>query len=188
MNIKRTKLITTTVWIICIAFAAILTGIYHSTSDIQTSWRIVDTTLQIFDSVILVSSVATYTYFFTAVKKIDETKEKNESSSRAKRLLWKNFKVPTLMVSTFILFNITGTILSTIGSFEAFNNDTNHLLQDISYILDIPAFSADAFTYMLLKKRVRKRLSTIRRRSNQVRSSCKPNNAISKTPQLNNSS
>ena len=43
------------------------------------------------------------------------------------------------------------------GSYEVYSDHTNSLLQDISYILDIPSFAADAFIYIFLQKRIRKK-------------------------------
>ena len=119
--------------------------------------------------VILVSSVTTYIYFYLKVKDIRqaETKANYPNTSKQRTLLWKKFKIPALMVSTFILFNIPGKILYTVASFMAFDVKTN-LLYDIAYLLDMIAFSADAFFYMFLQKEVRRQLQLWRKKSNKI--------------------
>ena len=162
MHIKRTKLIVAAIWTFSLTLAVIMTIIFHYSSAAQI-WRIDDTTILIFDSLILVSVISTYSYLFVKVKKIkvEDLKANQQATSRRRVLVWDKFKIPTLTVITYVVFDISGTVVSTIGSFGAFDEESNQLLQDISYVLDIPAFITDACIYMFLQKEVRKKLSQI---------------------------
>ena len=62
------------------------------------------------DIIILISALFTFTYLFVKVKNIvqenaNQGREQNRASS-----IWFRFKIPVAMVTTFILFNISGSI------------------------------------------------------------------------------
>ena len=89
----------------------------------------------IFDLIILVSSISTYIYFFSIVRSIRRAERiaNNPSTSGTKTLIWEKFKVTILMMFTYIVFNTSRTILSTIASFIVSDKDTVILLYDIIY-------------------------------------------------------
>ena len=173
MDNKRTKFIVTVEWTISAILATTLTILffYQFLSDDQI-WRVTDTVIVIFDLIILVSAILTYIYFFVRVKNIKQAEDSHNAINtlRRKHLVREKFKVPIFMVLTYILFNISGQVLSTMASYEISDDDTNYLFYNISYILSIPAFSADAFIYLLLQREVRKKISLKRKRNNRVQS------------------
>ena len=118
----------------------------------------------------MVSAISTYIYFFLKVQKIKRAEERqsDEGILRRKDLVWDNFKVPVLMVLTYILFNISAQVLSIMASYGIFDAGINSVLYNIAYLVAIPAFSADAFIYLLLHKDVRKKISLKRKKANRV--------------------
>ena len=173
MNEKRTKVIVISVWAVSAISAGTITilSVYHYVHDDQIK-LIGATFLTILDFLILITAISTYTYFFLKVRSIkqEESKANRLSTHQTNALLWEKFRVPTFMVVTYLLFNITGTILSIIGSFAVPDEDTVTIIYTIAFLLDVPAFLADACIYLFLQKEVRQRLLMQVKRSNRVQS------------------
>ena len=171
MDVIRMRLIVIAIWALNVIAAATFTVLYaYKFVTYDRIWQIYDIVILLLDSIILSLFIITYSYFYFKVKSIKQAdiKANYQTDSRQNTLVWKKFKIPTLMVSTYVLFNISGKGLSTMASFKAFDGNTNTLLYNIAYLLDIIAFLADGFIYIILQKEVRRKLQLWRNRSNRV--------------------
>ena len=149
MNSKRNKQILAIMWLFSIIFAVTRLLLYLFHSDIRNNVKFYDTTILILDLLIFTSSMATYLYFYIMVRKIHQ-----QNTTRKSTL--KRFKVPFLVVLTFILFNITGTIMLTVASYCLFTEHVELILLHSSIFLDIVGCISDACIYLFIQKEIRK--------------------------------
>ena len=110
------RLTVTALWTLNVIAAVIYIILYaYQFLNYKEIWHIYDSVLFFLDLFLLVSSVTTYVYFYLKVKSIEQAETKANCKTASKQtLLWKKFKIPILMVSTFILINIQAKILFTI--------------------------------------------------------------------------
>ena len=101
------------------------------------------------DIIIIIAALSTFTYIFAKVKRAIYGHTLNRKRNRSPRV-WFKLKIPLLMVSTFIAFNTTSSILWC-------HRDDSDEAKYYSYalVLDLFGWCTDAFIYVFLQKRVR---------------------------------
>ena len=119
------------------------------------------------DVIILISAKVTYIYFFMTVRKIKQLHANVTGQPRESRveLLKKNFKLPCYIVMTYILFNLSSTIILAFG--EDANDQAHHyLLIGISQFFMILGFASDVCIYVFANGKVRILLRSMFKKSN----------------------
>ena len=113
------------------------------------------------DIIVLIFGVITYIYFYLTVKKIknSETISTNQRGRKTSLLIQK-FKLPCYIVLTYILFNMTSTILLTLSE-NLDSEDMRKLLFHFSYVPILAGFISDAAIYTFGNRSVRKLLCSI---------------------------
>ena len=104
------------------------------------------------DIMIISSAIVTYVHLYLRVRNINEST--NSRGSTGVKTLFNNFGVPCLMVLTYILFNISATVMRVFREY------------DIPYVLDIIGFLSDSLIYVFLQKRMRHMLKKLLNMSN----------------------
>ena len=106
------------------------------------------------DLLIFIGAIITYAYLFVKIKVLMKNplfvKRERATFGEIADVWWK-LKVPTLMVFSFIIFNVSGTVIRTINTYVTFKME----LYIANGLLDISGWFADALIYILLQKRVR---------------------------------
>lgn len=110
------------------------------------------------DILITLVAMVTYIYFYFRVRSIMSTHQ--EVATRNKKMAWRNFRVPLFMVISYILFNVTATVLKVVALQEFIEQSkeyTKHyiLLAGLSAILDTLGWISDALIYVFLQKKIR---------------------------------
>ena len=110
------------------------------------------------DILITLVAMVTYTYFFFRVRSIMSTH--TQGVSRNKQMLWKNFKVPLLMIASYILFNVTATVMKVVALQRLISRNYHFdelfvLLTGLSGILDTLGWISDGLIYIFLQKKIR---------------------------------
>ena len=122
MRGKRLKITMLILWFVSTIFAVVvLINDLYEISDIV--WTIFDFVGLALDLVIVVSAFSTYVYFYAKVKAIRKSESNTEQMLSFVR---KKFKIPCLMVLTYIVFNLTSTILRTAMSLQQSAHDERH--------------------------------------------------------------
>ena len=112
----------------------------------------------IIDVTIIFSAIITFAYLFSKVKSAVLQTSSQQGKKMRVHSVWFKMKIPLLMVTTFIAFNTSSTILF-------FLNYKRHGLPYglVTYqpfiILDICGWCSDACIYIFLQKRVRRLLT-----------------------------
>ena len=130
-------------------------------------WRFQILLCLVLDILILISAIGTYLYFFTTVRKIkrmveNATGQPHESSVE---LLMKNFKLPCYIVMTYIIFNLSSTVILASAAHTKIKARWQ-LLINISQFLVIWGFASDVCIYVFADRKVRKLLASKFKRSN----------------------
>ena len=154
---RKMKTLIAFLWILGLVFGLAITICTSFEPSIPTDLveRILSFRSLILDIFILVSSIVTYLYFYSAVKKIRSLGHKSRVQSQEKRTMFANkkFKIPCIIVTTYLCFNFIATMLL-IASDSEENRTRKNLLIDIAIILDILGLLSDIFTYIFLKTNV----------------------------------
>ena len=149
MNSKRIKMIACMVWLISLIFATTRLLLCMLYSDKSVHLKFYDTTVLLLDVLIVLLAIGTYSYFYIMVKKMHQKNTTRKST-------FKRFKVPFLVILTFILFNVTSTIVLTVASYSVLRENVEDLLWHFSIFLDITGFISDVCIYVFLQKEIRK--------------------------------
>ena len=126
------------------------------------------------DTSITTFAIVTYVYMYYIVKGL---KRREDAFSHEKRqnLAWTKFKIPCFMVTTFILFNFSGSIIRIIA-FNGLNfNNKFIILNGISNLLDTLGWTVDSLIYVFLQKDVRKYFMSFLRRGQKYSTNTCPN-------------
>ena len=108
------------------------------------------------DSLIVISSVATYAYlFFVTVK---SEKNLNGSCRKNTTKILSKYKVPCLITATYIVFNFTGMVLVVMVFLERRPNRPMLVMYSISVSLVIIGTISDCFIYVILQRNLRQYL------------------------------
>ena len=117
------------------------------------------------DIFVLIFAISTFAYFFSRARRIHTEEYAANISARERDIfVMKKFRVPFLMVSTYILFNVSGTV-SVISLYYYERGFIGMLLY---HILTFFGFASDAFIYVYLQKNVWELFLTMIGKSNQV--------------------
>ena len=112
--------------------------------------KVTTLTLLALDVSVTIFAIITYAYFFSRVKIIHRRESgTNVSATGRDILVMKKFKVPFLMVLTYILCNVSGTVCVVTIYYKS--GIIGYLLYNI---LTISGFLTDAFIYVYLQKNV----------------------------------
>ena len=163
MSLKRMKSIVVCSWTLCAIFASAATACFAQ-GKIIIAHTMVDLRSLILDTVILISAVTTYSYFYSTVKKIQKRERRTSTlpNEIGSSLVIQKFKLPCFIVSTYIMFNFTSTIIAKASEY-AKTQEKQNLILDISVLFAIAGFFADIFIYVLVNKNVRRLLFLKRR-------------------------
>ena len=109
----------------------------------------------VLDMIIVIVSSVTYIYFFLKVKKIrNQIDIVRNHRHKISTVAIKNFKIPLLMVLTYILFNVTGSFLALKASYLTADVIFKSLFLQLSDLLDICAFLSDVCIYVFLQRKI----------------------------------
>ena len=151
MDKTRLIVITVILWILSAMFASSMVLTIHFGVGPILVEKILGYTFLALDIVITLFAILTYTYLYLCVKKMsewDNSSGVNRNGSR-KKAIYHKFKVPCLMVASYLIFNVSGTILKTSVAFMSVGEQTWLLVFGISNILVICGWISDAFIYVL---------------------------------------
>ena len=111
------------------------------------------------DAVVVASAIIVYTYIFIKVNKITKEMRKQSNSVNHDRKdknvshrVWSKLTVPTLMVVTFILFNVNSAIMNIVIKKQPSKNPS---LPTASLVLELLGHCLEAFINVLLIKSIR---------------------------------
>ena len=102
-----------------------------------------------FDIFIIITAISTFTYIFMTVRSIKQKSIKRQNKSGVLDV-WLKLKIPSLMVLTFIVFNVNSTIMKLIYALYEKDN-----LVDPATFVDICGWLSDSIIYILLQRRIR---------------------------------
>ena len=117
-----------------------------------------------FDSIVTITAVFTYGYFFQQIRKINR-KDSNRGSTKnlARRMGRKfNFRIPFSIVATYLMFNVTSTILFQTKNYRkkeytrlGLECSSCPLLAGAAYFLVVIGFLSDSILYVFMQRNVR---------------------------------
>ena len=110
------------------------------------------------DTIILISAITNFMYFFMTVKKINGQEASVAGKLGAVNLLMTKFKIPCLIVLTYILFNLTSTVMLTSAKYEG---RKFHLLEVYSHVPIMIGILSDSCIYVFANSNVRELLCSI---------------------------
>lgn len=117
------------------------------------------------DTLISSTALFTFSYLFLRVKGITKESDNQQKVHSGMFKIWMKLKVPGLMVITFVIFNVSSTILKFIDL--KFDYKDLRLIITI-YTLTILGWCFDSIIYILLQKRVRKLVYSMTKRRSKV--------------------
>ena len=100
------------------------------------------------------TAITTYLYFYIIVHRIHKKSGIERNRCKRRNVGFRRFRVPFLVLLTFILFNITCTILLTISSYSMITKDLKILLIDLGTIFEAIGHISDACIYIFLQRKV----------------------------------
>ena len=114
--------------------------------------RLFTAALTVLDLIVVISAIATYAYFYSRIKKVHQVHHLDDASrientARQRNIAIKKFKVPFLVTSTFILFNVSSTLLMLVHIWYKTGS-----LYLFSLILSIAGILTDAVIYVYFQK------------------------------------
>ena len=125
------------------------------------------------DIIIIIAAFSTFAYLFSKVKSVLYGHNSQQHKQNKSTKVWLKLKIPLLMVSTFIAFNTSSSILWICWNDSDVVSHSDPIPRYYIYmlILDLLGWCSDALIYTFLQKRVRRLLamSCKRTRRNQVR-------------------
>ena len=98
------------------------------------------------DTGITFAAIGTYHYFYKKVRRIASNTAKVAPLHMRRRNILSKFKVPGLMVLSYILFNVSGSIMRLVGMYQ------------VPLIFDMLGWGSDGVIYIFMQKRVRRTL------------------------------
>ena len=159
---QRNIKITCLSWILSGTFALTLTILAKTHLSIDGSYPVVIYLFFSLDLVITTSAIITYAYFFrkiSQINKVEMRKLSAESRKSGQNVFHAKFQVPCLMVTTYLLFNVTAAvIIMAIHLLKYGNTPAGATLLQVSKFLIICGWIADALVYIFAKKRVREHI------------------------------
>ena len=114
------------------------------------------------DIIITITAITTFVYLFVLVRGIKQRYTEQQSKENLLEVWWK-LKIPSLMVLSFIIFNLNSNVMTLLS----YHLD-NYWLGKTASIVDICGWLSDGIIYIMLQRRVR---TLIGNRTNQETSS-----------------
>ena len=129
-------------------------GLYRAFGNrVNLMYSVHNYTLLVLDAIFVIASICTYSYFYRLVKRIKQ--------SSPRRLATKNSKfiIPFLIVLSYLLFNVTSTIL-----FQVWRHirplgpaEPSYLLT-MARVLTLLGFTCDSILHIFSQRRIRVKL------------------------------
>ena len=150
------------IWLLALMYGTVLCSLAVGTKylTILNAWTVHNFANVLLDSIIVVSGIGTYIYFYKKVRAIakstkavpnDATHVQTTSSYTHK------FILPFLIVLTYIIFNISATIIYQIRlPMKSLGNRQQNLLKQFARILVITGFLSDSLLYIFVQKQIRR--------------------------------
>ena len=155
---KRFKAILISTLLLSVVFTMAMTIHYTLQRNSYFVFQILNRTLLVLDTLILILATATYVYFFLIVLKfngpIHPHSGGSNSTSETVKISVRKFKVPFLVILSFILFNFTSTIVFVILREVENSEQLSSILVDVGELLDIIGFLSDSCIYILFQKQI----------------------------------
>ena len=149
INRKRLRNAIIMQWVLCVplplVIVLILTFDYKKSA--KTLSKMIVTMYVALDISIIMASICTLGYFFSKVKKITKNMKKRRRKQSNVVTAWFKLKIPCLMVTTFIIFNTSNTLVR----YNVHHNEGT--LSIVFVVLDICGWCSDACIYIFLQKR-----------------------------------
>ena len=147
MSSKKMKVIITSQWI----FGFTITVTIMLLTFFNVSKQGTASTASFYlDIIILIVAVSNFIYLFVKVKSIANEDTRQGREQNRTRNIWFRFKVPVLMILTFIVFNVSAGIWYYLDP-KVVEDEKNYA----HTLLRIFGWSSDAVIYIFLQKRVR---------------------------------
>ena len=122
-------------------------------SGMNTSFYIHNYITVTIDAVFTICAIITYSYFYMKIRKIaikDHSQRPNRTLKCGRNF---NYKIPFLIVATYLAFNVTSTALFQLRHYEHVP-ETRDLLLNLAKFFQIAGSISDAFIYIGLQENV----------------------------------
>ena len=132
----------------------------------KVAWRNHNFVSMSLDIVITVVTISTYAYFLYKVRsmlRIDQNNNSNHSNSKnksAKRHYTSKFIIPFLILATYLVFNVTSSILFVLRRLPGSWSSSSLLLLQVAWLIETMGFLSDALLYIFLQRHVRTLLAS----------------------------
>ena len=144
---RTLKIIALSCWVLCLILALIgMLLIKFKIKTNTTRGPISSMILVTMDIGITFAATATYLYFYKKVRRISSSTAKVAPLKTRRRKISSKFKVPGLMVLSYILFNVSGSIMRLLGMYQ------------VPLIFDMLGWASDGVIYVFMQRRVRRTL------------------------------
>ena len=117
----------------------------------------------VLDTVFTLSAICTYGYFFSKIRDINRKAANRSTGSNGKCSRKFNFKIPFSIIATFLIFNVTSTILFQTkiylkGKYSILDEKCApcQFLGDAAYLLIILGFLSDSILYIIMQRPIRR--------------------------------
>lgn len=107
-------------------------------------------TILALDMLIAILALLTFAYLFIKVRNITQESMGRKNKATSSIQVWKKMEVPALMIITFLVFNISSTIINYIYMYHLTN-----LVLNLVNVMIILGWCTDSIIYLLIQKRVR---------------------------------
>ena len=150
MTLKRLVIMIVSGWFLSLILVTGVYGFDGFNHNKVIKSKITTPLLLAIDVSVTIFATATFAYFFSRVKRIHWQENGANINTRDRDIVMKKFRVPFLIVSTYILFNVSGTIC-VISLYYYKRGLIGYLLY---HMLTISGFASDSFIYVYLQKNV----------------------------------
>ena len=127
------------------------------------SWYVHNYITVVLDVVFTVLSVATYSYFYFKIRsiRVKEAEQRSNGTRNAKCGRMFNYKIPFMIVGSYLVFNVTSTVLYQTLTYKRKNLGKEcgtlcELLAKFASFLQMSGYLSDAIFYTVMRKNVRK--------------------------------
>ena len=171
---QTVKKVLMTLWVVGVTFAliSVLMGKFRIGGEmIQENWRQYEGIfITVFflgtDSLIVITAVITYMYLYLKVRKILANSQGNAQQDNTRTPQSSKFLLPCLIIATYLIFNLTGTVLHFYSRFVLREASlTKSVLSEIAHMFMVLGWASDGVLYIFLQKSVREKLLSMFRKS-----------------------
>ena len=156
---KRVMTVLFCCWVVGGSFGLIqgtLVALQHYSN--RDSYVISNSISLTLDSAIAVSAIATYVYFYSKVGEMNRRDNARRKGNQKRINIKHSFKflVPFIMIVTYIIFNVSATVIWQVTSLHGESNKKlTDILFQVAWIVELVGFLCDAILYVLLQRNVR---------------------------------